>query len=166
MVTLKLISSPSTSPAVAPTAAAASAAEGCAGPAALEQRARARYPAHPSAADAAAAAAASAAVGATAGDVLGEEMSFSVTTGRRLYLQPFEFTQLAAQADWDQEPLLAAVRRRDFAVVVLRFRLGDDPLWRRERVNDALLGALQESYALDAVYGDYFLYRPKPATVW
>jgi hypothetical protein len=137
-----------------------------AGPAALEQRARARYPAHPSAADAAAAAAASAAVGATSGDVLGEEMSFSVTTGRRLYLQPFEFTQLAAQADWDQEPLLAAVRRRDFAVVVLRFRLGDDPLWRRERVNDALLGALQESYALDAVYGDYFLYRPKPATVW
>jgi hypothetical protein len=98
--------------------------------------------------------------------VLGEEMSFSVTTGRRLYLQPFEFSQLAAQGDWDQGPLLAEVRRGAFAVVVLRFRLGDDPLWRRERVNEALLGALQQAYALDAVYGDYFLYRPKTATVW
>jgi hypothetical protein len=135
-------------------------------PAALQQRARDRYPAHPSAAEGAAAAGASAAVAATSGDVLGEEMSFSVTTGRRLYLQPFEFSQLAAQGDWDQGPLLAEVRRGAFAVVVLRFRLGDDPLWRRERVNEALLGALQQAYALDAVYGDYFLYRPKTATVW
>jgi hypothetical protein len=137
-----------------------------AGPAVLQQRARDRYPPHPSAAEAVAAGEASAAVAATSGDVLGEEMSFSVTTGRRLYLQPFEFSQLAAQGAWDQEPLLAEVRRGAFAVVVLRFRLGDDPLWRRERVNDALIAVLQEAYTLDAVYGDYYLYRPKAAAVW
>ncbi|MGH2351669.1 MAG: ArnT family glycosyltransferase [Chloroflexota bacterium] len=96
------------------------------------------------------------------GDVLGEEMSFTVTTGKRVYLQPFEFTQLAQQGVWDQGPLLEDIRRQRFGAVVLRFRLGDDPAWRRERVNQAMIHTLAASYRLDAAFGDYFIYRPRP----
>lgn len=126
----------------------------------LAERALSQYAPLPGPADGEHARAAERYVRAVRGDVLGEEMSFSVTTGKRLYLQPFEFSQLAAQGDWDQGPLLEDVRRGHFAAVVLRFRLGDDPLWRRERVNDALIDSLIEAYRLDAVFGDYYLYRP------
>lgn len=126
----------------------------------LLERATRHYAPLPSPADGEHARAAERYIRAVRGDVLGEEMSFSVTTGKRLYLQPFEFSQLAARGDWDQGPLLDDVRRGHFAAVVLRFRLGDDPLWRRERVNDALIDALQHAYRLDAVFGDYYLYRP------
>jgi hypothetical protein len=135
-----------------------------AGPAALPQRARERYYPTPSGAEAEHARRAAAYVGAVEGDVLAEEMNFTVTTGRRIYLQPFEFSQLAAQGQWDEGPLLEEVRRGAFGVVVLRFRLGDDPFWRRERVNDPLIAALQEAYVLDAVFGDYYLYRYRPET--
>ncbi|HEX2323781.1 MAG TPA: hypothetical protein VHQ00_00205, partial [Chloroflexota bacterium] len=130
-------------------------------PALLLARARERYAPLPTAAAAADAARAAAHLDASAGrgDLLGEEMSFTVTSGRRIYLQPFEFSQLALQGVWDQGPLLADVRRGHFRAVVLRFRLEEDPSWRGERINPALLGALREHYELDAEFGDYFIYR-------
>jgi hypothetical protein len=128
----------------------------------LRQRARERYNPTPGDAEAEHARRAAAYVGESEGDVLAEEMNFTVTTGKRIYLQPFEFSQLAADGRWDEGPLLEEVRRGAFAVVVLRFRLGDDPSWRRERVNDPLIAALQEAYVLDAVFGDYYLYRYRP----
>jgi hypothetical protein len=100
-------------------------------------------------------------VAAVPGDILGEEMDFTVTTGRRIYVQPFEFSQQARQGWWDQGPLLEDIRRGHFGVVVLHFRLGDDPYWRRERINDEMIAALSGAYELDATYGEYHLYRPR-----
>jgi hypothetical protein len=97
-----------------------------------------------------------------AGDVLSEDMAFTVTTGRRIYVQSFEFTQIAEEGGWSLEPLLEDVRARRFVAVVLRFRLGSDPTWHRERVNNRLIAALSSAYALEAAYGDYFIYRPSP----
>ena len=95
------------------------------------------------------------------GDVLSEDMSFTVTTGKRLYLQPFEFSQQAMQGEWDERPLLEDVRRRHFAAVVLRFDLAGDPSWHGERLTPALLDALREAYVPDSVYGDYYIYLPR-----
>ena len=100
-------------------------------------------------------------VAATPGEVLGEEMSFTVTTGRRIYLQPFEFTQLAEQGAWDQRPLLQDIAQQRFAVVVLRFRLDEDPTWRVQRVNQSMIAALASAYDLAAGFGNYYLYVPK-----
>ena len=95
------------------------------------------------------------------GDVLSEDMSFTVTTGKRLYLQPFEFSQQAEQGEWDQRPLLDDVRRGHFVAVVLRFDLAGDPSWHSERFTRQLIDALRESYVPDSVYGDYYIYRPR-----
>ena len=94
-------------------------------------------------------------------DVLGEEMSFTVTTGKRIYLQPFEFTQLAEQGMWDQGPLLADIRRGAFHAVVLRFRLDRDPSWRRQRINQPMIDALRAAYRLETLFGDYYIYVPR-----
>jgi hypothetical protein len=94
------------------------------------------------------------------GDVLSEDMSFTLTANKRIYVQPFEFTQLAEQGVWDQRPLVEAIRRRHFVAVVLRFRLGDAPGFHAERIDAPLIAALKEAYRLDASYGTYFIYRP------
>lgn len=130
-------------------------------PATLRDRFRAIYLGEQSTAELDHARRAHAHVTGIAGEVLSEDMTFTVTTGRRIYLQPFEFTQLAEQGDWNQTQLLEDVRQRRFGVVVLRFRLGEDPTWHGERINAPLRQALEAAYRLDAVYGNYFVYRPR-----
>jgi hypothetical protein len=101
-------------------------------------------------------------IAAMSGDVLAEEMTFTVTTGKRLYLQPFEFTQQAEQGEWDQRPLIEAIGRRHFVAAVLRFDLAGDPSWHAERLNREVLDALRAAYVSDSVYGDYYIYTPRP----
>ncbi|MBI3971052.1 MAG: hypothetical protein HY332_07155 [Chloroflexi bacterium] len=122
---------------------------------------RQRYRAIPDTSDAEDARRAQEYVARLPGDVLAEDMVFTITTGKRIYLQPFEFTQLAEQGDWDQRPLLEDIQHKRFSAVVLRFRLSDDPSWHRERINQPMIDALTQAYRLDATYGDYFLYRPR-----
>jgi len=124
-------------------------------------RFRERYHSLPTATEKAAAAQVERLVRGTPGDVLGEEMSFTVTTGHRIFLQPFEFTQLAEEGRWDQRPLLAAIRSGQFSLVVLRFPAGQDPGWHRERFTPQMLEAIRERYRLQQVIGTYFVYVPK-----
>jgi hypothetical protein len=39
--------------------------------------------------------------------------------GRRIYLQPFEMTQLQRDGRWDQGPLLASIERRKFPAILI-----------------------------------------------
>jgi hypothetical protein len=129
-------------------------------PAQLSTYWRDRYRPDPSPGDRVAAQQAQAYLGRLDGDLLSEDMSFTVTAGRRIYVQPFEFTQLAEQNVFDQRPLLDALSARRFAAVVLRWRLGDDPGFHIQRVNRPMIAAIQEAYRLDASYGSYYIYRP------
>jgi hypothetical protein len=102
-------------------------------------------------------------VAAIPGEVFSEEMSFTVTTGRRVYVEPSSVSQLMAAGLWDPTPLLDDLRRAKFGVVVLRFKIGDDPGYHGHRVGPAMVQAIDQAYALDAVFGDYYLYRPRAA---
>lgn len=122
---------------------------------------RQEYRADPSLEDLTSARAAQAYLARLEGDIFSEDMSFTVTDGRRIYIQPFEFTQLAEQGEWDQRPLLDDIRHHRFVAVVLRFRLGTDPSWHAQRYTKEMLAAFAEAYRLDATFGSYFIYRPK-----
>lgn len=102
-------------------------------------------------------------VAALPGDVFAEEMNFTVTTGKRIYAEPSSVNQLAVAGLWDPQPLLADLRGARFAAVVLRFRIGDDPSYHVFRVSRPMIDAIDAAYRLDAVFGDYFLYRPRLA---
>lgn len=130
-------------------------------PSQVESEFPVRFLGNPSLEAAAAAAAVEVRVRDVLGDVLGEEMDFTVTTGKRIYLQPFEFSQLAEQAMWDQGPLLRDIHAARFPLVVLRFALDSDPGWHRERFTVDMLSAIASAYRHDATIGDYFLYVPR-----
>jgi ABC-type sugar transport system permease subunit len=81
--------------------------------------------------------------------------------GRRIYLQPFEMTQLQRDGRWDQEPLLRSIRRRKFPVILIwkpRFAAGIE----RERWTRGMLEAIEENYEPAHTHAGTVVYRPKP----
>ncbi len=100
-------------------------------------------------------------VAAVPGEIFAEEMNFTVTTGRRVYAEPSSVNQLAAAGLWDPRPLLDELRAARFGVVVLRFRIGEDPGYHVFRVSRPMIEAIDSAYRLDATFGDYYLYRPR-----
>jgi hypothetical protein len=59
-------------------------------------------------------------VGQAARPVLADEfMGLLPLHGRRIYFQPLEFLQLEAAGHWEPSPLIAAIERQEFDVVLL-----------------------------------------------
>jgi hypothetical protein len=81
--------------------------------------------------------------------------------GRRIYLQPFEMTQLQRDGRWDQGPLLRSIRRRKFPVILIwkpRYAAGIE----RERWTRGMLEAIEENYEPAHTHAGTVVYRPKP----
>ena len=81
--------------------------------------------------------------------------------GRRIYLQPFEMTQLQRDGRWDQEPLLESIERRKFPVILIwkpPYAAGIE----RERWTREMLEAIQENYEPAHKYAGSLVYQPRP----
>ena len=95
------------------------------------------------------------------GPVLADEQMGMVTlAGKRLMLQPFEMTQLAAAGVWDQKPLLEAMKAGEYDLIIQY-----DVPWVRERWSPEMFAALDESYRLTAVIGNNRVFKPRTAAV-
>ncbi len=95
-------------------------------------------------------------VAATDGPVLADEQMGMVTlAGKRLALQPFEMTQLAADGLWDQQPLLDQIRSGTFDLIILY-----DRPWLKERWTPEMFAAIDQAYRLSDVIADNRVYRP------
>ena len=100
-------------------------------------------------------------VAGTKGPVLADEQMGMVTlAGKRLMLQPFEMTQLAAAGVWDQTPLLDAMKAGEYDLIIQY-----DVPWVRERWSPEMFAALDESYRLAAVIGNNRVFKPRTAAV-
>jgi hypothetical protein len=81
--------------------------------------------------------------------------------GRRIYLQPFEMTQLQRDGRWDQGPLLASIERQEFSAILI---------WKppyaagvqRERWTREMLDTIGENYKPTHKYAGTLVYRPRP----
>jgi hypothetical protein len=84
--------------------------------------------------------------------------------GRRLYLQPFEMTQLQRDGRWDQGPLLASIERREFPAILIwkpAYASGvHKDRWTRE-----MLQTIDENYKPAHKYAGPLVYRPRPDDV-
>ena len=96
------------------------------------------------------------------GQVLADEYAGLLPLdGRRIYLQPFEMTQLQRDGRWDQGPLLASIKRREFPVILI---------WKppyaagvqRERWTRGMLKTIEENYEPTHKYAGTLVYRPRP----
>jgi ABC-type glycerol-3-phosphate transport system permease component len=81
--------------------------------------------------------------------------------GRRVYLQPFEMTQLQRDGRWDQGPLLRSIERRKFHAILIwkpPYAAGIE----RERWTPEMLEAIEENYGPVHKYAETVVYRPRP----
>lgn len=99
-------------------------------------------------------------VAATDGPVLADEQMGMVTlAGKRLALQPFELTQLAASGVWDQRPLLESIESGDFDLIIHY-----DVPWLKERWSPEMFAAIERGYRLTDVIANNRIYRPYRAS--
>lgn len=81
--------------------------------------------------------------------------------GRRIYLQPFEMTQLQRDGRWDQGPLLRSIRRQEFPAILIwkpPYAAGIE----RERWTGEMLQTIEENYGPAHKYAGTVVYRPRP----
>lgn len=97
-------------------------------------------------------------VAATPGDVLDEDMTHLLLAGKRIYIQPFEFSEEARLGQWDQRPFVQSIADRYFGLVILTVRLR--PGLRMQRFTRPMLAALGQDYCLSERVGRYFVYHP------
>jgi hypothetical protein len=79
--------------------------------------------------------------------------------GRRIYLQPFEMTQLQRDGRWDQEPILRSIKRRKYPLILI---------WKpayvadieQERWTREMPEAIEENYEPVQKHVETVVYRP------
>ena len=97
------------------------------------------------------------------GIILSEDMNFTVLSGRALWIQPFEFSQLAQKDMWNEHVLHTEIAKQGFALLVLLFDLQQDVSHTPsgERFSLATRKIMCEQYELLAKEGPYWIYSPK-----
>ncbi len=88
-----------------------------------------------------------------------EDLGQLVLAGRPLLFQPFEMTQLARAGMWDQAPLLAAIERQEYALILI-FQFPALPL-DRDRWTAEMRAVIDQRYTAAEQIGYTVVYRPK-----
>ena len=95
------------------------------------------------------------------GPVLTDDyMGLLPLNGRRIFLQPFEMTQLSRDGAWNQKPLVDAIEREEFSVIMI----WKPPFAReikRDRWTPAMLKAIKDHYRPTEDLADMVIYRPR-----
>jgi len=100
-------------------------------------------------------------VAASEGPVLADEhMGLVPLEGERIYLQPFEFSQLARDGRWDQRPLVEEIRAGEFDAILIWEPPGL-PAVVEERWTGEMLRAVEASYEPAETHAFTTVYRPK-----
>lgn len=89
-----------------------------------------------------------------------ETMGLLVLTGHSIELQPFEFTQLARQGEWDDSRVVRDIREGRFGLILINDGPDTPDSWTKERWTSAMLAAVHGRYAPNGALGGATLYRP------
>ena len=89
-----------------------------------------------------------------------DHMGLLPLNGRRIFLQPFEMTQLARDGAWDQKPLVEAIEREEFPVIMI-WRPPFAREIKRDRWTPAMLKEIKDHYTPTDKLADMVVYRPK-----
>jgi hypothetical protein len=80
--------------------------------------------------------------------------------GKRIYLQPFEMTQLSRDGDWNQRPFIEDISEERFPLIMI----WSPPFAReikRDRWTPRMLEEIHEHYQRTDRIADMVIYRPK-----
>ncbi len=99
-------------------------------------------------------------IAGTEGEVLADEYMGLITwQGQRLYIQPFEITQLANAGLWDQRAFVENITNKEFPMVLIH-HFPDFPVYE-QRWTQEMLSAIEKNYFLSHSLADTFVYRPR-----
>jgi hypothetical protein len=95
------------------------------------------------------------------GPVLTDDyMGLLPQSGRRIYFQPFEMTQLTLDGDWDQRPILKDIDQEKFPLIMI----WSPPFAReikRDRWTPRMLEEIHDNYEKTDRVADMVIYRPR-----
>ncbi len=91
-----------------------------------------------------------------------EDMGMLTLNSQRLYLQPFEVTQLARMNAWDQQPLLDEIAAQKFGGILIH-HFGLWPVYK-ERWSPQMLAAIDSYYRPDKTLAGTVVYVPRMRT--
>src|SRR5215204_6586273 len=95
------------------------------------------------------------------GHVLTDDyMGLLPQSGRRIYFQPFEMTQLTLDGDWDQRPILKDIDQERFPMIMI----WSPPFAReikRDRWTPRMLEEIHDNYERTDRVADMVIYRPR-----
>jgi len=95
------------------------------------------------------------------GPVLADEyMGLLPLEGRRIYLQPFEMTQLAREERWDQDPLLRDIRQTRFSAILI-FEPPGARWLVEDRWTEEMLEQIEAHYEPEDTFALTRVYLPK-----
>jgi hypothetical protein len=95
------------------------------------------------------------------GAVLGDEyMGLLPITGRPIYFQPFEYSQLQKANLWDQTPLIGAIQHREFSAILL-YEPTVGPAMIVSRWTPQIRNAIWANYKLKTTLAGTWIYVPK-----
>lgn len=97
------------------------------------------------------------------GPILSEDMNFTITSGKDIWIQPFAFTQFSQQGLWSDAPLRKAISEQYFSLVILLFDIHADISLTpsADRFSIPVQQDLARSYELVSKEGVYWIYTPK-----
>ncbi len=91
-----------------------------------------------------------------------DQMGLLPLNGRRIFLQPFEMTQLSRAGAWDQRPLVEAIEREEFPIIMI-WKPPFAKQIKRDRWTPAMLREIRDHYRPTDRLADMVVYRPKEA---
>jgi hypothetical protein len=97
------------------------------------------------------------------GPIFSEDMNFTLSLGKEIMVQSFEFNQLVRQGVWDSQPWKDAVSEQRFSALVLMFSLDDsiDGKASSQRFSQEIIQLMRERYRLIQNVGAYWIYLPR-----
>ncbi|MFP4393962.1 MAG: ArnT family glycosyltransferase [Anaerolineales bacterium] len=97
------------------------------------------------------------------GTVIGDEyMGLMTLQGERLYIQPFEVTQLAEAGIWDQTAFISDISDQQFAMILIHHFPGAEV--HKERWTSEMLDAVERAYYLSDRVANTHVHRPRVET--
>lgn len=91
--------------------------------------------------------------------ILAEEMGILISSGKKVWYEPFEFTQLARSGRWDEDLILRKLRNKSFAFVILSTNLFG--VRQTQRFSENFIKTLFEYYRPVGLKQGYYFYISK-----
>lgn len=96
------------------------------------------------------------------GPVLSEDLTLLSRADKPVLFQPFDIAQLMYRHERDERPMIEALARGEFALVILRFDARTPPPIAFNRFTRGMIATIRARYAVQATYPGYWLYAPRP----